>query len=156
MDSLDPSLLVYEKLCLFVSFSETVSRNNHRIIKILELEGASEGHLVQIPAMHSNTRAGLRCPGPDPAWLWTSPGTGHNHNMRQPVPTPHHPHCKTLFPFIQSKSPLFELETISSYSITTDSAKVSVPFFPVPSLLILMDRSQVTSQPSLLQSRYLP
>ena len=52
----------------------------------------------------------------------------------QPIPVPHHPPCKRLFPYIQPKSTLFKLEAIPPCSITTDHAKASVPFFPVTPL----------------------
>ena len=64
-----------------------------------------------------------------------SPGT--HHISGQPVPVPHHPHCKRLFPYVQSKSTLFELEAISPCSITTNPAKESVPFFPVEVVYIV-------------------
>jgi len=42
---------------------------------------------------------------------------------------------KKLFSYIQSKSPLFSLETISPFPITTGPAKKPVPFFLIkPSL----------------------
>ena len=50
------------------------------------------------------------------------------------APGPHHPHWKRLFPYIQTKSTIFKLETIFSCSITTNSAKESVPFLPVAPL----------------------
>ena len=56
-------------------------------------------------------------------------GGGINHISRQPVPVPHHPHYKRLFPYIQPKSVLFKLEAVSLCSVTTDLAKESVPFF---------------------------
>ena len=66
----------------------------------------------------------------------------------QLVTLPHHPHCKRLFPFIQLKSTLFKPESISPCSVTTDSAKESVPFFPVAPLQILKGCYHVTSDPS--------
>lgn len=56
-----------------------------------------------------------------------------NHIPVQPVPVPQHPHCKNL-PYIQSKSHLSWLETVSPCLITTDSAKESLPFYLVAPL----------------------
>ena len=56
---------------------------------------------------------------------------------------PHHPHCRRLFPYIQRKSTLFNLEAISPSSITTDSAKETVSFFPVAPLYILKSCYQI-------------
>ena len=46
-----------------------------------------------------------------------------------PVPLPHCPHCRNLFLYIQSKSPLLQLETISPFSVTTGLAKEAIPSF---------------------------
>ena len=46
---------------------------------------------------------------------------------RQPVLVPQHPYCKKLLPYVQSKSPHFQFETISPCPITTDLAIESVP-----------------------------
>ena len=79
---------------------------------------------------------------------------GIKHSTRQADPVPHHPPCKIFFPYISSKSTLFDLETLSPCSITTDPAKESVPFFPIAPLLILTGCYQVTSQPSLLHAEH--
>jgi len=55
-----------------------------------------------------------------------SPGMGHLSG--QSVPVPQHPYCKKLFLHIQTKSPLFQFETISPCPVTADSAEESVPF----------------------------
>jgi len=99
----------------------------------LELEGTVKGHLVQLPcseqghAQLNQVAQGLIQPH-----LESLQGWGINHISRQFVPVPHQPHCKSLFPYIQPKSPLFELEAISPCSVNTDSAKESVPFFLMP------------------------
>ncbi len=106
---------------------------NQRFIESFELEGTHGGHLVpllplpcseqghqqpdQVP--QSSIQADLECPQ----------GRGFYYLSGHPVSVPHHPHCKKRFSCIQSKSPLFQFETISPCPVTTDSAKESVPFF---------------------------
>ena len=48
-------------------------------------------------------------------------GQSIHHHSGQPVPVAHHPYCKKLLPYIQSKSPLFQFETISPCPIMTES-----------------------------------
>ena len=42
-------------------------RIGNNIIESLELEGTSEGHLVQLPCNEETSTAQSGCPGPDPA-----------------------------------------------------------------------------------------
>jgi len=74
---------------------------------------------------------------------------GIEHISRQPVPVPHHPHCKRCFPYIQPKSTLLKLETISTCSITTDSTKESISF-PVAPLQVLKRRRLDRREPGAL------
>ena len=60
---------------------------------------------------------------------------------------------KKCFPYIQSKSPLFQSETISPCLITIDPAKESVPFLLTAPLQVLKGCYQVSLGPSLLQSK---
>ena len=101
--------------------------------------------------MNKDTTARSGCPSPDPACSCKSPEMGNPPHLWATRSVPHHHHCKILVPFIQTKSTLFELETISPCSTTTDPAKKSVPFFPVDTL-DTEGHPQVTSQPSLLHA----
>jgi len=97
------------------------------------MEGTLNSHLVQ-----------LSCSEQEHAWLdqvaqgqiqmplESLQGRGIHDIFGQPVPMSHHPHCKRLFAYIQPKCTLFGFEAISTCSFTTDSAKESIPFFPVP------------------------
>jgi len=101
----------------------------HIIIKLFELEGTFKNHLVQLPCneqrhlqLHQFAQSHIQ---PD---LERLQGWGIHHLSGQPVPVLHHPYCKLLLPYIQSKSLLYT-ETISPYPITTGPAKESVPLF---------------------------
>ena len=69
---------------------------NHRIIESLELEGASDGHPVQPPALHRDTTATSGCPEADPVWPWKSPGTSHPPHLCSPFSALPPSLCKTL------------------------------------------------------------
>ena len=70
-----------------------------RITELLELEGTFKGHLVQLTcneqgcAQLHQVVQGLIQPG-----LESLQGQDI-HISGQPIPVPHHPHCKTLFPY---------------------------------------------------------
>ena len=121
---------------------------NHRIIKSSELEGTNKGHLVQFlcdkqgHALLDQVAQSLIQPG-----LESLQGWGINHISGQPVLVPHHPHCKSLFSYIQPKSTLLKFKAVSPCSITRDPAKESVLFFPVAPLQILKGCYQVISEP---------
>ena len=73
----------------------------HRIIKSLELDGTSEGHLVQLPCneqehlqLHQVAQSLIQ------PHFESLQGWKINHISKQPVPVPHHPHCKRSFPYI--------------------------------------------------------
>jgi len=92
----------------------------HRITESLELEGTFKGHLVQLPC---NEQGHLRLdqvaeslvqPG-----LESLQGRGFYHISGQPVPVPHHPHCKRLFPYIQLKSTSLSLKSVAKMCILT-------------------------------------
>jgi len=102
-----------------------------RIIESLELEGTIKGHLVQLPCNEQgHPQLDQVAQGLIQPCLESLQGWGIHHISEQPIPVPQHSHCKRLFSYIQSKSTLFKLETISLYSITTDPAEESAPFFP--------------------------
>lgn len=128
----------------------------HRIIEYIELEGICIGHVVQLSCKEqghpllSQVAQSLIQPGPP-----CLQGQGFYHISGQPVPLPHHPHCKRLFPYIQLKSPLFYFETVSSCSVTTDDAKESVLFFLGTPFYVLRGHYQVILKPSLLQAQQL-
>ena len=119
-------------MCLGVQGRDKSESQNHRIIKSLELEGIIKGHLVHLPcneqghAQVDQVAQGLIQPH-----LESPQGRSMHHVSGQPVPVPHHPHCKILFSHIQPKSTFFELEAICPCSVTTNSAKESIPFFSV-------------------------
>ena len=117
-----------------------LQRQNHGIIESLELEGTFKGHVVpasqgsQLPCSEqrrsqlSQVAQGLIQP-----CLESLQGWGINHMSGQPGPLPHDPLCKTFFPYIQPKSTLFKLETISLCPVTMDFSCLS-PFgwHPIP------------------------
>ena len=99
------------------------------------MEGTFKGHVVQLPYNEQgHAQLDQVAQGPIQPHLESLQGHGIYHISGQSLPVPHHPHCKRLFPYIQSKSTLFKLEAISPYSIATDFAEESVPFFAVAPL----------------------
>jgi len=110
---------------------------NYKIIESLQLEATFKGHLAQL---FCNEQGHIQLDQAVQSFVHSDleslQGQDIHHLSRQPVPMLHHPHCKRLFPYIQPKSPLFNLqwfqgETISPDAITTDPSKESVPFFLV-------------------------
>jgi len=75
-------------------------------VELFELERTPKGHLVQLPAMNTDTDSSimlLKSPTkPDLRCLqgWDI------YVPTQPVPVPYCTYCKKLFPYIQSKSPV--------------------------------------------------
>jgi len=99
----------------------------HRITESLELEGTFKGHLAQLPCNEwGHPQLDQVAQGLIQACFESLQGI--QHIPGQPVLVPHQPHSDRLFPYIQPKSTLFKLETISPCSVTTDPAKKSVPF----------------------------
>jgi len=74
-----------------------------------------------------------QCSEPHPVWRWVSAGMGHHHLSGQHLPAPRFPYCKKFLSYIQSKSPLFQFETISLCPVTTNPAKESAPFLLIAS-----------------------
>ena len=107
----------------------------HRIIESFELEGTVKGHLVQL-LCHEQGHLQLNQSAQSPIQpdLECLQGRGIHHISGQPVPVAQHPYCKKLFPYIQSKSHVFLFEAIFLFPVTTDSAKMSVPFFLIAPL----------------------
>ena len=102
---------------------------NHRILRV----GRSPSSPTPLQWTGTCTaRAGY--PWPDPASPLKSLGMGHQPPLWANCAVPHHSHCKILFPYIQPKSTILKLEAISPCSITMDTAKDSLPWFPVASL----------------------
>jgi len=54
---------------------------NHTITESLELEGTSEGHLVQLPPNEQGHHSSIRMPGPAPALPLKSPGMGRQPHL---------------------------------------------------------------------------
>jgi len=121
------------RVCLAITSKISLCRSffvlYHSITESLELEGTSEGRLVQLPGNEQGhpqldeVAQGLIQP-----YLESLQGRGINHITGQPVTVPYHSHCRRFFPYIQPKSTLFELEAIFPCSITTDPAKQSPSF----------------------------
>jgi len=91
---------------------------NHGGTESSELKGTSKGHLFQLPCnapQLDQVAQGLIQPHRESLQGW-----GISCTSGQPVPSPHHPHCERLVPYIQPKAPLFELEPIPPCSITTN------------------------------------
>ena len=123
---------------------------SHRIVK---LEGTLKGHLGQLPC---NEQGHLQLDQVDqsPVQLDSEclQEKGIHHLSGQPATVPHHPYCTKFLPYIQSKSPLFQFETISPSPITTVPAELSVPFFLiVPPLDTIFLIFSFLSSPLLLQ-----
>lgn len=72
--------------------------------------------------------------------------------MGQPVLLPHCSYSRKHLPYIQSKSPFFQFETISLRPITTGPAKEPVPFPLTAPFYILKVCYQVSLKLSLLQA----
>ena len=118
-----------------------------------KLEGTFKGHVVQLPCSEQrHVQLDQVAQSLIQPHFENLQGWGINHISRQPVPVPHHPHCKRLFPYIQAKPALFKLEAIFPCCITTDPAKETVHFFPVAPLQILKSCYQVTSESPFLQA----
>lgn len=86
-------------------FKEGSVSQNH---KLFELEGAFEDHLVRLPCSEQEhlqldwvTQKPLQ---PDLECLW---GHGIHHLTGQSAPVPRYPYRKSLFSYVQSKSPFF-------------------------------------------------
>ena len=94
---------------------------------MFEFEDTSKGHLVQ-PSCNEQGHLQVDQDAQNPVQpdLECLQGHGFHHTSGQPVPVPHHPYCKQLFPYIQYKSPLFQFETISPCPITDPAEDVLI------------------------------
>ena len=131
----------------YLCFSTTFwgKSQNHRIIEfssnptLLQWRG---GHHSQITLLRVLPRLTLKVSRDGESI--TSPG-----NLFQCLTTLI---VKDFFLLSNLNLPSLSLKKISPCSLSTDSAKESVSFFPVAPLQILKGRSQFTTQPSLLQA----
>jgi len=88
--------------------------SNHRITESLELEGTFKGHLVQFLYIEQgHPQLDQVAQGLVQPHLECLQGQVFHHISGQPIPVPHHPHCKRLFPYNQPTSTLFKFGTIS-------------------------------------------
>ena len=83
--------------------------------------------------------------------------------VTQPIPVLNNPFCKEVFPDIQPKSPLVQLETISPCPVTCHQWEETNPTLAVNTFQILEDSNNVspqspfpqTKQPQFLQSNHI-
>jgi len=80
-------------------------------------------------------------------------GWGLHHFPGQPVPMPDHSCSKEIFPNIQSKPPLAQLEAISSRPITRYLGEETNTCLTTTSFQVAVDSSKVFPQPPLLQTK---
>jgi len=74
-------------------------------------------------------------------------GWGLNHFPGQPVPMPDHSFSKEIFPNIQSKCPLVQLEAISSHPITSDVGEETNTCLITTSFQVVLESNKVSPQP---------
>ena len=77
--------------------------------------------------------------------------SGLHHCPGQPGPTPDHSFCEEMFPYIQSKSPLMQLEAISSCPIAGYLGEETSPHLTTLSCQVVVESNEVPL--SLLFSR---
>ncbi|KAK4830127.1 LOW QUALITY PROTEIN: hypothetical protein QYF61_008554 [Mycteria americana] len=80
-------------------------------------------------------------------------GWGHNHFPGQPVPMLDHPFGEEIFPNIQSKPPLAQLEAISSRPITCYLGEETDPHLATISFQVVVESDKVSPQPPFLQAK---
>ena len=71
-------------------------------VELLELKGTHKGYLVQLPALNRDTHSSISAQSPSSLTVAVC-RDGAPPLSVQPVPVPHHPNCKQLLPYIQSK-----------------------------------------------------
>jgi len=144
------SLIIYRsaktlKICL--SNNWYVLLQNHRIIQTfkdpqVQLPCNEQGHLQLEQVAQNLIHPDLEC----------LQGWGIPHISGQHVPVLHCSYYKRLFPYLQSKFPLFKFETTFPCPIMTDPSKKSSPFFLTAPLSIMKGLYQVSPEPSVLQT----
>jgi len=70
-----------------------------------------------------------------------------------PIPMPDCSFSKDIFPYIQSKPPLMQLEAISSHSITSYLGEETNTHLTPTSFQVVVESSKVSPQPPLLQTK---
>ncbi|KAK4818789.1 hypothetical protein QYF61_019135 [Mycteria americana] len=129
------SVLILSECCCNSEYKGSV-KLRYRIIERFGLEGTFKDHLVQ-PPCHGQGHLSLD----QVAQSTIQPGLEHFqgggiHNFsEQSVPVAYHPHCKKFLPYVQSKSTLFQFQTIAPCPITTG-----------------LGHNKVSLKPSLLQA----
>ena len=76
-----------------------------------------------------------------------------HHFPAQPVLMPDHSFSKEIFPNIQSKPPLTQLEAIASCPITSYMGEETNTCLTINSFQVVVERDKVSSQPPLLQTK---
>lgn len=70
-----------------------------------------------------------------------------------PVPMLDHPFCEKILPDIQSKLPLWQLEVISSHSVTFHQKEDTDSHLTIIFFQVIVENDEVSPQPSLLQDK---
>ncbi|KAK4810580.1 hypothetical protein QYF61_007317, partial [Mycteria americana] len=76
-----------------------------------------------------------------------------NHFPGQPLPMLDHPFSKEIFPNIQSKPPLAQLEAVSSCPIACYLGEETDPHLPTTSFQVVVESDKVSPQPPFLQAK---
>jgi len=85
--------------------------------------------------------------------FWTPPGQWLYHCPGQPLPTSGYSLSKEIFPNIQSKPPLMQLEAISSYPIASYLGEETNTHLTTASFQVVVESNTVSPQPPLLQTK---
>ena len=80
-------------------------------------------------------------------------GWGLHHCPGQPVPMSDHSFSKEIFPNIQSKPPLMQLEAIASRPVASYLGKETNTRLTTPSFQVAVGSDEVSPQPPLLQTK---
>lgn len=108
-------------------------------------------HRSSILTTHTSSIHGA-CSKPHLTWPWTLPGMGHPHLLQTACSTVSPHLALKFFPYVQSKSVLFQFKILASSFVTTCPGKKILFIFPKSLLEVLEGCNKVFPEPFLFQA----
>ncbi|KAK4818594.1 hypothetical protein QYF61_015456 [Mycteria americana] len=122
------------------------------ISKSLEPRGHLQGHRKLLQRCQPQKKDGLEAVGPRTAE--TKAGcSAHNVSHMKPGPMLDNPFSEEIFPNIQSKPPLAQLEAISSCPIACDLGEETNTHLSTTSFQVVVGSEKISPQPPFLQAK---